>query len=123
MATAQPFTWARLIYGRLTRSLFKRMCAPKSPCFRPSKLFPLQAWPYKILAKAGLSEPFICRFGARGGGSTGVHWRLFAYILGHSSTGVNKKPQKFIFEYWVFSQKSYLNVGCFEEIDICIPKF
>jgi len=37
-------------------------------------------------------------------------------------TGVNKKPQKFIFEYWVFSQKSYLNVGCFEKIHICIPK-
>ena len=37
-------------------------------------------------------------------------------------TGVTKKHQKFIFEYWVFSQKSYLNVGCFEEIHICIPK-
>ena len=36
--------------------------------------------------------------------------------------GVNKKPQKFIFEYWAFSQKSYLNGGCFEEIHICIPK-
>ena len=35
---------------------------------------------------------------------------------------VNKKPQKFIFEYWAFSQKSYLNGGCFEEIHICIPK-
>ena len=40
----------------------------------------------------------------------------------HTNTGVNKKPQKLIFEYWVFSQKSYLNVGCFEEIHICIPK-
>ena len=40
----------------------------------------------------------------------------------HVLPGVNKKPQKFIFEYWVFSQKSYLNVGCFEEIHICIPK-
>ena len=37
-------------------------------------------------------------------------------------SGVHKKPQKFIFEYWVFSQKPYLNVGCFEEIHICIPK-
>ena len=36
--------------------------------------------------------------------------------------GVNKKPQKFIFAYWVFSQKSYLNVGCFEKIHICIPE-
>ena len=35
---------------------------------------------------------------------------------------VNKKPQKFIFEYWAFSQKSYLNGGCFEEIHNCIPK-
>ena len=33
-----------------------------------------------------------------------------------TSTGVNKKPQKFIFEYWVFSQKSYLNVGCFRPL-------
>ena len=39
-----------------------------------------------------------------------------------NSSRVNKKPQKFIFEYWVFSQKSYFNVGCFEEIHICIPK-
>ena len=37
-------------------------------------------------------------------------------------TGVHKKPQKFIFEYWVFSQESYLNVGCFKKIHICIPK-
>ena len=40
----------------------------------------------------------------------------------HARSGVNKKPEKFIFEYWVFSQKFYLNVGCFEEIHICIPK-
>ena len=43
--------------------------------------------------------------------------------------GVNKKHQKFIFEYWVFSQKSYLNMWCFEKaifahlkFNICIPK-
>ena len=36
--------------------------------------------------------------------------------------GVTKKHQKFIFEYWVFSQKSYLNVWCFEKVHICIPK-
>ena len=35
---------------------------------------------------------------------------------------VNKKLQKFIFEYWVFLQKSYLNMLCFEKIHICIPK-
>ena len=38
------------------------------------------------------------------------------------NSGVNKKHQKFIFEYWVFSQKSYLNMWCFEKIHICIPK-
>ena len=36
--------------------------------------------------------------------------------------GVTKKHQKFIFEYWVFSQKSYLNMWCFEKVHICIPK-
>ena len=36
-------------------------------------------------------------------------------IEGPSSSGVNKKPEIFIFEYWVFSQKSYLNMGCFEK--------
>ena len=36
--------------------------------------------------------------------------------------GVTKKQQKFKFEYWVFSQKSYLNVWCFEKVHICIPK-
>ena len=25
-------------------------------------------------------------------------------------------------EYWEFSQKSYLNVWCFEKVHICIPK-
>jgi len=35
---------------------------------------------------------------------------------------VAKKHQKFIFEYWVFTQKSYLNVWCFEKVHICIPK-
>ena len=38
------------------------------------------------------------------------------------NTGVNKKHQIFIFEYLVFSQKSYLNMWCFEKIHICIPK-
>ena len=37
-------------------------------------------------------------------------------------SGVNKSPKKFIFAYLVFSQKSYLNVWCFEKIHICIPK-
>ena len=35
--------------------------------------------------------------------------------------GVNKKHQKFIFEYRVFSQKLYLNMWCFEKVHICIP--
>ena len=37
-------------------------------------------------------------------------------------TGVIKKPQKFISEYQVFSQKPYLNMGYFEKVHICIPK-
>ena len=37
------------------------------------------------------------------------------------STGVNKKHEKFIFEYRVFSQKLYLNMWCFEKVHICIP--
>ena len=44
--------------------------------------------------------------------------------------GVTKKHQKFIFEYWVVSQKSYLNMGhlkksvfAYLKFDICIPKF
>ena len=43
--------------------------------------------------------------------------------------GVTKKHQIIIFEYWVFSQKSYLNMGRFEKnifayqkFDFCIPK-
>ena len=36
--------------------------------------------------------------------------------------GVTKKHQKFIFKYLVFSQKSYLNMWCFEKVHICIPK-
>ena len=61
LATAQPFTWARLIYGRLTRSLFKKMCAPKSPCFCPSKLFSLQG-----ISAFGLGEQDCpCFFWAR----------------------------------------------------------
>jgi len=43
--------------------------------------------------------------------------------------GVTKKHQKNIFEYWVFFQKSYLNMGRFEnnifayvKFNICIPK-
>ena len=51
-----------------------------------------------------------------------VHYVMQSLFGLDPVTGVNKKPQKFIFEYWVFSQKSYLNVGCFEEIHICIPK-
>ena len=40
----------------------------------------------------------------------------------HFQVGVNKKPQKFIFEYWVFSQKSCSNMAFFEKIHICITK-
>ena len=49
---------------------------------------------------------------------------------GHSGqAGVTKKHQKFIFEYWVVAQKSYLNMGdlkksvfAYLKFDICIPK-
>ena len=44
-----------------------------------------------------------------------------------SEPGVNKKHKKFLFEYQVIFQKSYLNTGCFEKsifaylkFDICI---
>ena len=36
-------------------------------------------------------------------------------------SGVNKKHQKYLFEYRVFSQKLYLNMWCFEKVHICIP--
>ena len=47
-------------------------------------------------------------------------WSTFSWWW--CCSGVTKKHQKFIFEYWVFSQKSYLNVWCFEKVHICIPK-
>ena len=53
-------------------------------------------------------------------------------LIPHShkiTPGVTKKHQNTIFEYWFFSQKSYLNMGCFENIifaylkfNICIPR-
>ena len=50
-------------------------------------------------------------------------------LVSDVQTGVTKKHQKIIFEYWVFSQKSYLNMGRFEKnifayqkFDFCIPK-
>ena len=49
-------------------------------------------------------------------------WGWLVIILLLNYTGVTKKHQKFIFEYWEFSQKSYLNVWCFEKVHICIPK-
>ena len=51
-----------------------------------------------------------------------IYMSLVRFFDGQFKARVNKKPQKFIFEYWAFSQKSYLNGGCFEEIHICIPK-
>ena len=50
--------------------------------------------------------------------------RVFQYRVGSGQVvaGVTKKHQKFIFECWVFSQKSYLNVWCFEKVHIWIPK-
>ena len=47
---------------------------------------------------------------------------IFSTQLTIVTTGVTKKHQEFIFEYWVFFQKSYLNVWCFEKVHICIPK-
>ena len=40
----------------------------------------------------------------------------------YKRSGMTKKHQKYIFEYLVFSQKSYLNVWCFVKVHICIPK-
>ena len=47
----------------------------------------------------------------------------------HFGAGANKKPQKFRFEYQVFSQKSYLNMGflkkskfAYLKFNICIPE-
>ena len=64
-----------------------------------------------------------------------LRWRsllhsLWSYVsladglVGASAPGVNKKPQKFIFEYWVFYQKSYLKTSIFAYLifNICIPK-
>ena len=50
-----------------------------------------------------------------------IYWTIIIHII-CSNSGVAKKHQKFIFEYWVFTQKSYLNVWCFEKVHICIPK-
>ena len=43
-------------------------------------------------------------------------------ILTSEAPGVTKKHQKFIFEYLVFSQKSYLNRWRFKKVHICTPK-
>ena len=40
LATAQPSTWARSIYGRLSRSLFIYAGSSKSLCSRAVELFP-----------------------------------------------------------------------------------
>ena len=47
---------------------------------------------------------------------------IYGCQLRDAITGVTKKHQKFIFKYLVFSQKSYLNMWCFEKVHICIPK-
>ena len=39
-----------------------------------------------------------------------LSYTLYTERRGPGATGVTKKHQKFKFEYWVFSQKSYLNV-------------
>ena len=40
---------------------------------------------------------------------------IFGISWGYLGAGVTKKHQKFIFEYWLFPQKSYLNMWCFEK--------
>ena len=47
---------------------------------------------------------------------------LQPFLPSGSEAGVTKKHQKFKFEYWVYPQKSYLNMWCFEKVHICIPK-
>ena len=61
--------------------------------------------------------------------STDAAEALMLLVMMCWSSGVTKKHQKFIFEYWVFSRKSYLNMWCFEKaifaylkFNICIPK-
>ena len=57
------------------------------------------------------------------------HLSIFATVAAYAAVtalvdvtaGVNKKHEKFIFEYRVFSQKLYLNMWCFEKVHICIP--
>ena len=41
------------------------------------------------------------------------HFLIKLLFISRIRTGVTKKHQNFIFEYWVFSQKSYFNVWCF----------
>ena len=50
------------------------------------------------------------------------HFLIKLLFIRRIRTGVTKKHQNFIFEYWVFSQKSYLNVWSFVKVHICIPK-
>jgi len=44
------------------------------------------------------------------------------FLVDHDRPGVTKKHQRFIFEYWVFSLKSYLNMGRFENNIFAYPK-
>ena len=66
----------------------------------------------------------------KGGRGKSMRAKGWTYILIRWNAGVTKKYHKFIFEYWVFSQISYLKVWCFEKksifaylkFHICIPK-
>ena len=62
-----------------------------------------------------------------GGGKSEKGSRCYCTKL--TVAGVTKKHQQTTFEYWVFSQRSYLNMGRFEnnifaylKFNICIPK-
>ena len=48
--------------------------------------------------------------------STDAAEALMLLVMMCWSSEVSKKHQKFIFEYWVFSQKYYLNMECFEKV-------
>ena len=48
---------------------------------------------------------------------------IYGCQLRDAITGVTKKHQKFIFKYWAFSQKSYLNMWRFNKSISAVLKF
>ena len=75
-----------------------------------------------------LGMVYICPIGSREG-MNNFFFQKSVFLKHPSDAGVTKKHQKFIFEYWVVSQKSYLNMGdlkksvfAYLKFNICIPK-